>query len=463
MAGVILPEGLIVEEPVRLCLESNLLPDGSYGISWLIVTPTSLLVFARNDGRFVARHQLDISKVSDPKVVNLLGGSALEVTYQEKPLELVRFTPGRAGRFGTVALVLGKWLKNEEGELPDEEQTHCPKCGFPLEKGTLVCPLCLPKSRTLLRLLRYLIPYWYAALGLSLLTATSTMLGLVPPAMQRPLMDKVLLAHTGSTEARLRLLGWLVLAILLSQVLLSLCTALQGGISGWLGNHITHDVRSQLYQHLQFLSLHFYDKRQIGSVISRVNQDTGQLQQFIIWASQDVVINFLRIIGIGTVLCVINWKLALLVLAPAPLMMMLSSVFWRRVRPNIRRFFHRWGRVNSVLSETLNGLRVVKAFAQETREINRFDHQSVELARLGTRIESMWAFLFATFSLPVMLGTLLVWYFGGRGVLFGDVTPGTLLTFISLTSMFYQPVMAVSHLLNWMSRSLTAAERIFEV
>ncbi|RKY62507.1 MAG: ABC transporter ATP-binding protein, partial [Candidatus Latescibacterota bacterium] len=292
-----------------------------------------------------------------------------------------------------------------------------------------------------------------------------TAFGLLPPYLNKPLMDQVL-APKGPgrpLEDRLKLLGILVLVLALSRVLMSALSAAQGWLSAWLGNRITHDIRSRLYHHLQYLSLSFYDRRQLGTVISRINQDTGQLQQFLVWGVQDLVVNFLLIVGIGVMLFWMNWRLALWVLLPAPFIAFLAHSFWWRLRLYIQRFFHRWGRLNAFLSETLSGLKIVRAFAQEPREISRFRQRSWELALTGVQVERAWAVAFSGISLLIMLGTILVWYVGGRQVLFGRMTLGTLMAFLMYVGMFYGPMRALSWLVNWSSRSLAAAERVFEV
>ena len=462
-----LPGDIQLEEPARLCVQADLHRDGSFGKEWLVVTDARVYVFTQ-DGEVVnQRWELPLGELKDPKAENFVGDGALEVSYNGTRLELVRYTSARAPRFSTVAHLLEKWLKGEEAEVPEEEERRCPRCGLPLEKGTKVCPACLPRSRTLRRLAAYLKPCWEHAVWLSVLAVISTALSLVPPYLMKPLMDEVL-APKGLprlVNVRLAMLGWLVLALLVSRVLISMIGAGQGWLSAWLGNRITHNIRSQLYSHLQYLSLRFFDKRQLGTVISRVNQDTGQLQSFLVWGSQDIVIDLLMLVGIGFMLFVLNWKLALCVFLPAPLVILVSASFWKRIRYYMHRFFHRWGRLNALLTETLRGLRIVKVFAQEPREIARFRQRSGGLAVTGVRAERVTSVLFAGLTLLIMMGTLLVWYVGGRDVIFErrGMTVGTLMAFIAYVAMFYRPIQSMSMLINWCSRSLTAAERVFEV
>jgi len=465
MLNTTLPEGVAVDGQVRLCLEGDLHPDGSFGKEWLIVTDEKLLVFSQNGAGVKQRQELPFKEISEPKSANFIGGGAFEVLHNGECLELLRYTNSRMPQFATAAGLMEKWLKGEEAEIPEEDVQRCPKCDFPLDNGSKICPACTPKSRTMRRLIGYLKPYWAAALGLTLLSLLSLSLSLVQPFLQTPLFDTVLrpVGTPKPLEVRLHLLGVLVLIMLGTSLLNIVVGVTQGWLSAWLGNHITNDVRCQLYQHLQYLSLRFFDKRQMGTVISRVNQDTGMLQQFLVWGSQDLVRNLLMILGIGIMLFVLNWKIACFVLIPAPLVVLVARRFWRRIRFFMGRFFRRWGRVNSLLNETLNGLRVVKAFAQEAREIRRFKEQSLELATAGVQAEWMWGLLFSGVGVLVMAGMLMVQYFGGREVLVGNLTAGKFVSITTYVMMFYGPVQAMSMLMSWSSRSITAAERVFEV
>ncbi|RKY00057.1 ABC transporter ATP-binding protein [Candidatus Poribacteria bacterium] len=459
------PEGMELPGPVRLWVESDLLPDGSFGREYLAVAGGRLFVLSEREGKAEKRLELSLEAIRSIEFERVFGGGVLRAETEEGSIELIRFTNLKLPAFAEAAKILEGWVKGEEIEPELPEERRCPRCGLPLEEGTKVCPACLPKSRTLIRLISYLRPYWKQALCLSTLTFLTTALGLLPPYLNKPLMD-VVLAPKGvprPLDERLKLLGLLVLVLLASRALMSALGAAQGWLSAWLGNRITHDIRCQLYQHLQFLSLGFFDKRQIGTVISRVNQDTGRLHEFLVWGSQDLAINLLLIVGIGVMLFVMNWKLALLVLVPAPAVAVVSRLFWRRVRVYIRRFFHRWSRLNAVLSESLRGIKVIKAFGQEAREIDRFKGSSGELAVTSVKAERAWAFMFSGMSFLITLGTMLVWLAGGRKVLFGEMSLGTLMAFLMYVGMFYRPVEAMSWLINFCSRSLTAAERVFEI
>ena len=460
-----LPETFSFEEEYRLCLEANLLADGSYGQEWLVVTDAEVLVFrGAENGAPVQRVPLET--IDEIKSDKLVGGGVLTATTNGDRLELVRFTDSHSPRFSNAADVIGKWAKGEEADVPEEKEKKCLKCGNKVEEGSSICPACAPKSHTARRLVSYLKKYVPQAVMLCTTSILGTVLGLLPPYLQKPLMDKVLApVVAASVDQRLETLGWLVLALLVARVLMSVVSIGQSWLSTWLGSRITHDIRCDLYNHLQFLSLRYFDKRQVGSVISRVNQDSNQLERFLVWGSQDLMKNILLLIGIGIMLFAMSWKLALFVFMPTPLVVLISMVAWKKVRTYIRRYFHRWGRLNALLNETLSGLRVVKAFAQEDKEIERFHERSDSVANAAIIGERMWSGMFGVLVLVIALGTLGVWYAGGRDVVQqnSNMTLGTFVSFMTYVAMFYGPVQSLSMLMNWASRSMTAAERVFEV
>lgn len=459
-----LPENIEIGENVRACASADMLPDGTFGQEWLIVTEERLLVYTAGPSGPVPRMALLLSEIDSPKAESMIGSSILEVGHDGKTIEVVRYTNSRSRRFGAIIKALGKWIKGDETEIEEPEAEECPRCGLPLPKGSKVCPACGSKRKTLVRLFAYLLPYWPVAVVLSLISCVSTALSLVPPYLQKPLINQVFMQAGGMAFADRRRLLILLVAVLVGSFLVrSGMGIFQGWMHAWLGNHISHDIRTELYQHLHLLSLRYYDQRKIGTVISRVNQDTGGLQHFLIGGAQDLAINFLLFVGIGGMLFWMNWKLALLVIVPAPLVGLLSVSFFKLIRKYMGRFFHRWGKLNALMNESLSGVRVVKAFAQEMREVERFDTKSEDLAAAGIKAERAWVLLFSGISLLMMSGTFLVWFFGGLDVLNSKMDLGTLMAYLAYVGMFYRPIQSMSMLINWSSRALTAAERIFEV
>jgi ATP-binding cassette subfamily B protein len=476
LAAALKPE--LESSSILAVAATDLLPDGFFGEEWLVLTSGRLRVFPAVG--VAARLDLQAADMTNPQVEALIGGGALMADVRGSSLEILRFSNAHQRKFGR----LGKYLADADAyrkavalnktPLPDpavlaedtEERKRCPTCRLLLPEGTRVCPACLNKGKVILRLVGYLKPYWRETLLVWTMMAVGLVLSLVPPYLTRPLMDRVLVPAEGTAAAmpeRLHLLGWMVLALLASQIVGQAVNIVRSRTLIVLGTRLSHDMRVQLYSHLQFLSLRFFEKRPVGAMIARVTQDTQSLESVLVDGMQYFVVNVLTLIGIGAVLFFMNWKLALLVLLPVPVVVILSRVFWEHIISLWNRFWHTRSRLSASVSDSLSGTRVVKAFARENDEIERFRGHSHAVLDADTAAEQTWATLFPLLWFIASTGSLMVWYVGGRQVLGGSMTLGTLMTFLAYLGMFYGPLQFLSRIADYLARSLTSAERVFEI
>lgn len=190
----------------------------------------------------------------------------------------------------------------------------------------------------------------------------------------------------------------------------------------------------------------FLDRKQVGALMSRVTQDSGALQGFLVQGLPYLGTNLLMLIGIVYVLFSMNAHLALLVLLPTPALVGGGVFFWRRIRPRFRRIWEKWARLSALLSNAMSGIKVVKAFAQEDREIRRFDERNFALVQANLQAQWMTSAFFPLMGFLMGLGTFIVWWIGGKDVLSGDLTLGTLMAFIAYLGMFYAPLQFLSQL-----------------
>ena len=211
------------------------------------------------------------------------------------------------------------------------------------------------------------------------------------------------------------------------------------------------------------LSLEFYDKRKAGALISRASRDSRMLQNLLVDGLPYLIINALTVAGILVFLIWMSWSLSVYVILPVPLMMIWGTFYW----PRLRRFFTKWGQRWSSLTdrtqETLAGIRLIKSFVQEDREIRLFARINREVRKIGVDTAIHRGIFFATISFLTGMGVLAVWLFGGREVLLGSITLGTLMAFYAYMTLLYSPLEWFGQVNSWMSRAFASAERIFEV
>ncbi len=455
-----LPEG-----EVKLALLSDLEEDGSFGQRWLLATSQELLVVSPNGGKPEVLKRIPLKEISSIEAEQLVGGGALEATVNGgRKVELIRYSNARVRVFAKAAKQLERLAKGGEVEPKDLEENRCPKCGFLLPEWTKVCPRCVPKGKVFLRLLAFIKPYWPRLAVAGALALMGTALGLVPPYLTRILVDKVLLAKNSLPLPHcLKMLSLLVGAMVALRLTAMGIDILRARITTSVGYRAIFDIRTRLFAHLQRLGLLFFDKRRSGSLLSRITQDTEAMLEFLAHHLYFFAVNLLTLLGIGGVLFWMNWRLALLTFSPIPLVFAFSTLAWRKFYWLFRRFWHRWARFISVLSDTISGIRMVKAFAQEEREEARFQRRCFDLARAGISADTAWVTLMPLFYFLLYSGYFVVWFVGGRGILFGDLTLGTLMAFMGYMNMFYHPLQVATQIGNRTSRSMAAAARIFEI
>lgn len=444
---------------IQIAIAGDIDENGHFGERWLLATSDAVMIVSNYNGKATLVKKLPLKEISSFKTQPLIGSSALEaLTSRGGLIELIGYSNVHSAKFSAAAKRLEQMAKGEElTPITDEGPNRCPKCGILLADGSKVCPRCVQKSKVIVRLMSYLKPYWHISLAIGLISLLSTAMMLVPPYLTRTLVDDVL------NSKRYDLLGWIILAMVgLSLVGMGL-RVLRGRTTAWLGSKITYDIRGQLYEMIQLMSLRFFDKHKTGELMSRVSRDTGALQDLLAFEVPFLIVNFLMLIGIGGVLLWMNWRLAILTLIPAPLVALGTGAIWDIIRSTFRKVWHRWSQLSTVLNDALSGIRVVKGFAQERKEIDRFSEKSYDLFLVSMKSERMWATYMPILSFLWGIGSMIVWYFGGRDVMDESMTLGTLMAFLGYLGMFYGPLEMVTEVWSWISRSFAAAERIFEI
>jgi len=473
--------------------EFDLDEQNKYAKQFVVLTETQVLIVgegAGDNGKPPAK-SVEISSVEEAKTIEGMGVDRLSLIAGNKVLAEMRYSKRHRRGMTKLQRKLERRLPNKkEGKdvPPDwlevvereaELKEHCPKCGQLIPAyAEGVCPNCLQQRKILWRLLDVAKPYrkqiWFA-LFLTLIFSGMTVL---PPIFVKQLIDtavepKIFDSVTGkmqilelpNAERTHRLMMWsagLVAVIVLSE-----------WIGGWrmrmlarMGTNVTRDLRHQVYAHLHELSLRYFAKRRTGSLITRVTNDTDRLWDFIVFGSVNLIRDITMIFGIAIVMFWMNWRLAFLALLPLPILAVLT--YYRGMK--MQRMFHRlwgyWSRMSGVVGDALPGVRVVKAFANEQKEVNRFNKRSDEYTEKEQEIHVVWTQLQPIVSGLMQLGTVLIWMVGGYFVITQPgpgATVGTLMAFTAFVARFYGPIMELANSNRMITRAATSAQRVFEV
>ena len=466
-------ERLIGGSEIELTVESDLDPDGRMGSQWLVTTKERVYVFSPDHGKANVLKQIEVKDLLGCKAEALVGNGALIANVNGEYVPLIRYTNAMSKEFGHAARRLEALAKGEDAPKPgeDDRTRRCPKCTFPLETGSSVCPNCVNRTRAMRRLLKYVQPYLKLTFITALLMVGAQAMQLAPPYLTKILVDDVFRTaepFKGHVPAGLKAdlmhkLGLIVLALIGTKIIAMIMGVFQSRITAFLGSKMIHDIRMELYGALERLTVAFFDKRQTGAVISRVSQDTGSLQEFLAFDIQYILSNTLTLIFVLVIMFQQNWKLAALTILPAPFASVAAMMIFTRLRWVFRRVWHRWSKLHSVMSDSLQGLRVVKAFAQEDKEVSRFERRSENLYLAHMQAEQTWATLLPVLWFVLTSGQFIVWYAGGKGVIDVGITTGTLIMFVGYIGMLYGPLQIVTRMWDWIGRCLAASERVFEI
>jgi ATP-binding cassette subfamily B protein len=470
-------EGLLLpDERVEASLCADLLADRHYGERWAFLTQNRLLVVVpRQGGEPVVELDLATKEITGCRIRDFVSSGTLEVTTSERGLEAVRFTRAFRSEAASMCFSLEQVVRenaaSDNGEAAPARRTpprfdasagRCSKCGrlLPHWTGSRTCRNCLQRGKLIIRLFSYIYPYrWLAAVGLAS-TLALTALQLVPTYLTKYLIDDVI---AGNDLNRL----WVVIVALIA---VALGTAAIGAgrayVMQLVGNHLMYDLRTQVFDQLQLLTLSYYNRHQTGHIMARVTSDIVRLQAFIAEGLQDIIVNVVTMVLICGLLFWLDPRLAFIALAPIPLTTGGGYWFGRRIHYVYHKIWRRMSHISAVLADTIPGIRVVKSFAQEPRESRRFEAGCADLFHQELRATGLSSLFFPSISFLTSLGSMLVLGAGGYLLLTqpdGRLTLGSLVAFLGYLAQFYQPVTNLGRINDRLQHAATSAERVFEV
>jgi ATP-binding cassette subfamily B protein len=255
-------------------------------------------------------------------------------------------------------------------------------------------------------------------------------------------------------------LALLTLGIYLLRTVLQFLRSYMAHVAGW---NVVADVRSDIYRHLQRLSLRFYEDKQTGQLMSRMINDSDLLEHLIAHAIPDVLVNVLMLVGVTAVLVSMSWQLALLSMIPIPLIVLAMRGFAKYVRPAFRQRQVELGELNAALNDNLSGIREIKAFTREEPEAGRIWHHIVRYRDSMLRALRLMATFHPFVEFASALGTIVLIYFGGRLVL-GQMLPiEDLVAYFLYLEMLYQPIRVLSGVWESVQQAIAGAERVAEL
>ena len=446
---------------------SDLTLDGGYGEGALLFCRDRVVAY--DAAGWPAPAEFRYEDLHTVKVRRMYGNILFQANIAGRKETLLRFTYAVA----EVAEAAARFAEDvrEEGYREnaltsvrvnfERMRAFCPKCGRKLRGPDVPCINCEGSGRAFKKFWVYVKPQLHVLAGCLALSVVTTAMALAPPYVTGKIMvDKVI---PGRDARGLALAILFLLGVYLVQYLI-------GGIRAYYlrlaGDRMVTDLRKDVYAKAQYLPMRFFDKTSTGSVINRVNSDAAVLQQFILRISQEAVVQVFLLVGLIVIMFAMNWKLSLFSLAPVPLVVFGGRLFGQRVAPKYRRIWRRWSAVSGLLADTIPGVRVIKAFTNEKRAIDKFGRYLDEWYKEDKAAAKISAVFPNVMTFLVTCGSLIIWWVGGSQVIDGArgaLTIGTLVTFISYASQFYGPVNFLATLSDGYQNALASIEKILDI
>ena len=310
---------------------------------------------------------------------------------------------------------------------------------------------------TLRRLLGYLRPFWKAMMLAAICLSVSTAAGLIFPWLIQHLLDGVFVHHDQNLLNQIALLLIVVFAVR------GFFDFGQNYLISYVGERLVANLRKMVFAHLQSLSLTFFNTRRTGEIMSRVTTDVTVVQSGLTTNVLMLIQQMFTLVGSFVIIVVIDWRLTLLIMTLVPLIVLLAMGFGRRFRLLSRNVQEELGAVNTILEETLSAMRVVKSFAREPYETQRFNAGVEEAFRIAMKRTGIRAIFGPFVTVIAFVAIAIVIWYGGTEVLAGHLSPGQLVSFVIYMVLIAEPIAGLSNLYTQTQEALGAAERVFEL
>jgi ATP-binding cassette, subfamily B, bacterial len=334
-----------------------------------------------------------------------------------------------------------------------------------------------PKSRSPLRKLRIIDlvrPHWKALAVAVVAVVGETLASILDPWPIKIVVDNILKAKTlPGVLGRIvtSTFGQGPYAVLNFAVAAVAVVAIVGAVSAYFEKYLTtsvsqwvgHDLRRTIYHHIQRLSLAEHDKTRTGDMITRVTTDIEAIQDFIESALLGILVDVLTLAGMIGVMFFLNWRFTLIALSVMPVLFVVVYRYTRRIKKASRAVRKKEGDLLSIVEEVLTSIRVVKAFAREDYEEERFETESLANVDAGLQARNLKARLVPVVAVIVAVGTCLVLWYGARLALAGSLSAGVLIVFLLYLGNMYKPMRDLSKMTDTVSKAMVGYERIQEV
>ncbi len=448
------------EEDARIIFPYSLSLETSQKIKDGFVLVTNKEIFSSEGGNVVKR--LNLGEISDYSINKGIGCVSVEAELTNG--DTITLCRGDNVSVDMFISACGDLLKLKNGTLsgaPREYKTGsvCPKCGRPFRRGSKMCLHCADKTSYIKRLLVIASPWKWTIIASIVLYFVAAAVNLIPPYLNKILVDK----YINGVNPLLAGFVTVIVSIFAVNILSLILSSARSLLMLNAGTGLIARLRQITFDKIQALSIAKIHARTAGNLIHRVSHDTQVIKDFLVHQLGEIVQMLVTLVAVGSFLFFYNANIALLVLCPLPVIIFLNRFVMSRLHKYFKLSWITSSKASSVLHDTFSGIRVVKAFGQEQKEISRFAKASGDERDVSIRTSTFTGSIMPLLGFILGIGEFFILYFVGNEILGGRMTIGEMAQFSSYVAIVYGPLRWISRLPDIISRTSTSVAKIFEI
>ncbi len=456
-----------VSESIQLYAFWDIDKEMKFTEGWVVLGANHLWVFKLGE----LLKKISLENIHDVKEFQSINASGFEcLDDRGEVLTSILYTHRQKLMFAQIIYLLREKIKGNDHEVETDIHEYYQKSVLKnIDKEQKLTEG--EKQSVVTRLVSYIKPYKVHMIIGGLAAVIASLVSLGPAYLSGRLIDRVIKIYQAGELTLESALSesWMLLGILGScYVLRELFAWIRLKRMSLIGEWVASDLRKDLYSHLQSMDMEFFGRRQTGSLISRVSSDTDRIWDFIAFGIVEVGIALVTLLGLSGMLISLDVKLGLLMTIPVPLVIYSIYRHGKHMEKLFLRCWRKWSDLTDVLSDTIPGVQVVKAFYQQGREIKRFNNKNDIALEEFEGVHLVWTKFWPKMMLTIHFMVLLVWFFAIPRLLSEPsdevyLTAGTFVSFLLYMTMFKQPIEIIGQMARMLNRATSSAFRIFEI
>ena len=470
----------VICDKLKYCVKADLDGDGRYIDVYITFTDDTLSIISgyehyerlrrgekrRSMSGFDIKdyNEFPLADIEKMYVDRYANSARLMIKPKEgEDISIARFSLGFSDKFEKFSDRLNKTVSHEEidDSLLEATKTHCPICGerYP-DPNRPVCPRCVDRRSVFRRLLKMFGEFKWAVFLILLTIALSSILTIISPIFGARMLYDDVLTEGGKYYGQIIMIVLVIMGVNAASLLVRV---ISGIITSKVTPVVTHRLRTRIFSSMQHLSLDFFTSKQTGSLMSRVDRDSNNIYWFFTDIMPYGLTNVVKLVGIAVIMILLSPLLSIGIILTITVIEVVQHKFYRSQRKLYRKYDVAMRSANSVLSDVMNGQRVVKAFSNEEREVKRYSVKNTDAfninyhinSRIANTVPVIWTFYRVINKLAFCLGAIFV--------IKGQIMFGALSALLSYTEMAYEPINFFTWIGDRWARCMDAASRMFEI